>query len=76
MSYPLTRIIVKDNPPPRRQVISVGRLYDCSPRVADEPEIVFSTVERADESLEETKVVTGRRGRRPAPKSTEAAETK
>ncbi|RAV17509.1 hypothetical protein DQP57_00345 [Mycobacterium colombiense] len=78
MSYPITRVVVKDNPPPKRPVISVGRIYPTV--ISPEPETVFSTVRReedseAEKSAEtETKVVRGRR--RPAPKANEAAESK
>lgn len=81
MSYPITRVTVKDAPPPQRPVISVGRLYDCSPKA----ETVFSTVDRPlenepvednkSESETDVKVVRGRRGRRPA-RANEDAETK
>lgn len=78
-AYPVTRIVVKDNPPPRRPVISVGQIY---PIVQNpEPEIVFRTARAEEEDDEksvedaETKVVKPRRGRRPAA-ATEVAETK
>ncbi|BCP41435.1 hypothetical protein MINTMi27_15280 [Mycobacterium intracellulare] len=83
-AYPVTHVTVRDTPPPQRPVISVGRLYDCSPKA--EPETVFSTITRvqneepapADETPEaetETKVMRNRRGRRPA-RANEDAETK
>lgn len=75
MSYPITHVTVKDNPPPR-QVISVGRIY---PLYQEEPETVFRTVERVEEdekSLEDAEVKVVRRGRRPKPAATEGAETK
>jgi len=62
VSYPVTRITVKDTPPPM-SVVAVGRYYDLTPQ----PEV-------EEEDSTEVKVV--RRGRRPAPKSTEGAETK
>lgn len=86
MSYPITRVVVKDNPPPNR-VMTIGRIHT-------EPETVFKThnpvvdretriaeleaeledLKSVDEDRVETKVV---RGRRPAqPKATEGAETK
>lgn len=75
----VTRIVVKDNPPPRRPVMSIGRIFPIVEK-KDEPEIVFSTVRREDddeksfEDEAETKVVRARRGRRP--KANEDAETK
>jgi hypothetical protein len=75
LSYHVTRVVVKDTPPPQRPVVSVGHIYPIVPK--SEPETVFQTVGCEDEkSLDdaETKVVK-RRGRRPA-KATEAAETK
>lgn len=77
-AYPVTRVVVKDNPPPKRPVISVGRIFPIVQNA--EPEVVFSTVriEEDDDQVEddtETKVVKPRRGRRPAA-ATEVAETK
>ena len=70
-------MVVRDTPPPNH-TMTVGRMYQTSP--LPEPEPVFSTVVRLEEDDEkgldeaETKVV--RRGRRPAAKASEVAETK
>lgn len=78
MSNNVTRFVVKDNPPPRRPVMTIGRIFPIVEK-KDEPEIVFSTCRREDdeksfEDEAETKVVKARRGRRP--KANEDAETK
>jgi len=62
VSYPVTRITVKDTPPPMN-VVAVGRYYDLT-AVSDEVEVEV-----------EAKVVS-RRGRRPSVKTGEVAETK
>lgn len=73
MSYPITRITVRDTPPPN-QTITIGHMYAIAPQ----PEPVFSTVVRLDEEDEqdETEVKVVRRGRRPVIRANEAAETK
>lgn len=75
MSYPIAHVVVKDNPPPQRPVMTVGHIYPIV------QETVFKTVDReVEEDLEEiddeAEVKVVRRGRRPKPKANEAAEVK
>lgn len=78
MSYPISHVVVRDKQPPKRPVMTIGHIY---PIVQNpEPEAVFTTIGRDDEdekSFEdaETKVVK-KRGRRPAVRASEVAETK
>lgn len=72
MTYPVTHVTVRDIPPPRPPVITVGHIYPVGPD-AHEPEVVFGTVERSIEDAE-TKVV--RKNRRVAAPVNEEVDTK
>lgn len=64
----VARLVIKDTPMPQRPVMTIGNIY----AIVQEPEDVFHTVRAETET--EAKVV--KRGRRPAAKVNEAAETK
>lgn len=74
MSYPIAHVVVKDNPPPQRPLMTVGHIYPIV------QETVFKTVDRDEvdeiDEDDEAEVKVVRRGRRPKPKANEAAEVK
>lgn len=73
-AYPVTRVTVKETPPPwasQKQVLGIIR--DISPR-REEPEDGLERIQNEDEPEVEAKVINPRRPRRPKP--SEVAETK
>lgn len=76
MTIPVTHLTVRDTPPPNQTMV-VGRMYSITPEPLFKTFIPdYANIDDDDEDDDtETKVVHGRRGRRPA-KANEAAETK
>lgn len=80
MTIPVTHLIVRDTPPPNQTQV-IGRIYPINPEpvfktyIPDYAPNIDDDDEYDDDEDTETKVVRGRRGRRPA-KANEAAETK